>query len=231
MTAASKAEPAVQSAAAPSPFPPIAEYAFLSDCHTGALIAPDGAIDWLCIPRFDSPSVFGSLLDREAGFFRLRAVRDQPSDRARLRPGNERPRDDLEDAERLDRRPRRADDGAARTTRTRSRRTRARRPTTTPTTCSSGRSSASRGASRSSSSASRRSTTAACPRSGRWSATTGTPPTRAEPARRSVCRPTSRSGSRANRVRARHVLEEGDRAYCALSWAEGLVAPQDVDEA
>ena len=54
-----------------SPFPPIAEYAFLSDCEVTALVAPSGNVEWLCLPRMDSPSVFGAILDRDAGGFRF----------------------------------------------------------------------------------------------------------------------------------------------------------------
>ncbi len=54
-----------------SAFPPIAEYAFLSDCEVTALVAPSGNVEWLCLPRMDSPSVFGAILDRDAGGFRF----------------------------------------------------------------------------------------------------------------------------------------------------------------
>ena len=54
-----------------SAFPPIGDYAFLSDCETSALVAPNGNVEWLCLPRMDSPSVFGAILDRDAGGFRV----------------------------------------------------------------------------------------------------------------------------------------------------------------
>ena len=53
------------------PFAPIAEYGFLSDAETTALLAPSGNVEWMCVPLVDSPSVFGSLLDRDAGYFRV----------------------------------------------------------------------------------------------------------------------------------------------------------------
>jgi GH15 family glucan-1,4-alpha-glucosidase len=55
-------------------FPPIGDYAFLSDCENTCLIAPTGAVEWFCLPRPDDPSVFGTLLDRAAGSFRLAPV-------------------------------------------------------------------------------------------------------------------------------------------------------------
>jgi alpha,alpha-trehalase len=58
--------------AAKDRFPTIGSYGFLSDCHTAALVSYDGAVEWLCLPRFDSPSVFTALLDRSAGHFRLK---------------------------------------------------------------------------------------------------------------------------------------------------------------
>jgi alpha,alpha-trehalase len=54
-----------------TPFPPIGDYGFLSDCEVTTLVAPSGNVEWMCLPQFDSPSVFGAILDRDAGRFRL----------------------------------------------------------------------------------------------------------------------------------------------------------------
>ncbi|HUZ53244.1 MAG TPA: glycoside hydrolase family 15 protein [Streptosporangiaceae bacterium] len=68
-----------------SPYPPIADYGFLSDCEVTALIASSGAVEWMCLPRLDGPSVFGSLLDRDAGWFRFGpADMSVPADRRYL---------------------------------------------------------------------------------------------------------------------------------------------------
>src|SRR5215212_6489457 len=54
-----------------SSFPPIADYALLSDCEVCALVAPGGNVEWLSLPQMDGPSVFSAILDRHAGRFRV----------------------------------------------------------------------------------------------------------------------------------------------------------------
>jgi GH15 family glucan-1,4-alpha-glucosidase len=49
------------------PYPPIADHGLIGDLQTAALVSTDGTVDWFCCPRFDSPSVFGSILDAEHG--------------------------------------------------------------------------------------------------------------------------------------------------------------------
>src|ERR671937_736714 len=71
-------ETATTTAVAESPsgergdFLPIAEYGLLADCNSAALVSRDGSIDWLCVPRYDSPAVFSRILDPEAGHWSIR---------------------------------------------------------------------------------------------------------------------------------------------------------------
>jgi GH15 family glucan-1,4-alpha-glucosidase len=63
---------------------PISGHALLADCHSAALVTTDGSVDWLCCPRFDSPSVFARLLDDRAGHWQIRPAAEHTSSRRYL---------------------------------------------------------------------------------------------------------------------------------------------------
>jgi GH15 family glucan-1,4-alpha-glucosidase len=60
---------------------PIGDHALLSDCRSAALVTSDGSVDWLCLPRFDSPAIFARLLDEDAGHWSIRPA--GPADTSR----------------------------------------------------------------------------------------------------------------------------------------------------
>jgi len=219
-----------QSAAAPSPFPPIADFAFLSNCHTGALVAPDGSIDWLCVPRFDAPSIFGSLLDRQAGYFRLGPFGiNHPTARV-YEPGTnvlsttwKTPGGWLLVRDALTMGPREGEDQIT--------------PHTRPPADDDANHLLVR--------------TVRCLEGtveielicepafdygqspGEWTLVDGDRHTAdASGAGQTIRLRTDLAlGLEGNRARARHTLTAGDECYCALSWAEGLAAPANVAEA
>jgi GH15 family glucan-1,4-alpha-glucosidase len=66
---------------------PIAEYGLLSDCSSASLVSRSGSIDWLCLPRFDSPAVFARILDPRAGHWSIRPAHSYRAERRYL-PGS-----------------------------------------------------------------------------------------------------------------------------------------------
>jgi alpha,alpha-trehalase len=65
-------EPAAATAGARGAFTPIGDYGLLADCNSAALVARDGSIDWLCLPRYDSDAIFARILDPDGGHWSIR---------------------------------------------------------------------------------------------------------------------------------------------------------------
>jgi GH15 family glucan-1,4-alpha-glucosidase len=219
-----------QSAAAPSPFPPIAEYAFLSNCHTGVLIAPDGAVDWLCAPSFDSPSMFGSLLDREAGSFRLGPYGINHPTARQYVPGTnvlettwKTPAGWIVVRDALTMGPTRGTDTVT--------------PHTRPPADDDGEHMLVRAVECIEGQVEVELICEPAFDYGRTPAEWSLVGDDLHAADANGAGQTVRLktdlllGIEGNRVRARHVLKEGDRVFCALSWAEELATPEDVEDA
>jgi GH15 family glucan-1,4-alpha-glucosidase len=214
----------------PSPFPPIESYAFLSDCHTGALIAPDGAVAWLCVPRFDSPSVFGTLLDREAGYFRVGPFGINVPTSRLYEPGTNilittwnTPGGWLVVRDALTMGPTRGPDTVT--------------PHTRPPAdddadhtlvrtieCIDGEVEVEIVCEPAFDYGRVTATWSIDDANGHWADVTGAGTTLRLHTDMAL-------GIEGDRARARHVLRAGDRAYCTLSWAEGLAGPADAAEA
>jgi GH15 family glucan-1,4-alpha-glucosidase len=230
MSAATTGSPGRQSAAMPSPFPPIEDYAFLSDCHTGALVGADGGVGWLCVPRFDSPSVFATLLDREAGYFQLAPFGiNVPTMRA-YEPGTNilattwnAPGGWVVVRDALAMGPRQGEDEVT--------------PHTRPPADDDAGHVLVRVAECIGGEVEMELVCEPVFDYGRTAASWKMGDEGRNVADASGAGLTMRlrtnmaMGIEGGRVRARHVLRGGEQVYCALSWAEGLAAPADVDEA